>query len=165
MSNAMRRANGPALPEARFRVANLVRDPAVRKALRTVEDGLGAIPVLPQNKSGAAGSDNAMSIFHRAFLEAKLERARYEFVDMQYAIARSRNEKSSSLFAANRNARDRLRAELMRLAGLPAMCRTQLEWKKEAIGKVWLEEPVFRDAVARDEAYLSTKTRTRKEVA
>jgi hypothetical protein len=133
-------------------------------ALKTAEDDLGPIPVLPKNTEiAAAGSDDARSIFYRAVCEATLERARYDVVEAQFFVAWRGGDgirgKELEVFQAARGiAMDRLRKALVRLAGLPAMDRHQLTGKKDMIGKIWLtSESVFRDAVARDEAYLATK--------
>lgn len=60
--------------EPRFRIADLVRDPALRKALATAEDELGPIPALPMDENDAYGSDKARIIFHHAYCEASIER-------------------------------------------------------------------------------------------
>jgi hypothetical protein len=156
----------PALPdgEPRFRIAHLVRDPALRTALKTAEDCLGPIPSLPNDERATAGSDNAWSIIRRACLEAQVERARRELIDAQFsAVFHSLSGKRLDDFQALRKvAFDRAREAIDRVAWLPAMNRRQLDWKKHVIGQCWLRtDSAFRDAVARDEAYLATKAGAR----
>jgi hypothetical protein len=168
MSNAKRRANGPALPddEPCFRIAHLLRDPALRTAFKTVEDGLGPIPPLPhKNEIAAAGSDEARWIFHRAYWQTKVAISLHELVEGQFCV--DSHELSGKVLddfqAARRISLDRLREALMRFAKVPAMTTSQLERKKEIIRKAWRDKAVFRDALARDEAYLRAKASALKE--
>jgi hypothetical protein len=153
--------------EPRFRIAHLARDPALRKSLTIAEDDHGSIPVLPKDEKGAHGSDDARSIFHRAYCEASVERALYELVWAQRALASCRGEESGLLAVEWNVARDRMMEAFERLAAIPAMSSDLLSRKKRMIGPRWLRlHSVFSDAVARDEAYLRTKARgPRKSVA
>jgi hypothetical protein len=168
MPNTIPRANARGLPddEPRFCIAQLFRDPALRTAFRTAEDGLGPTPLLPKSKIEAAGSDNAQSIFSRAYWAARVVAARHELVEAQFAVGfhDDRGKTSDAVQLTRKISRELLYEALVRLAGLPAMTGCQLEWKKEIIGKIWLRtDSVFREAIARDEAYLRAKASALKE--
>ncbi len=167
MPNATVRANARGLPEPRFRIAHLIRDPALRAALKTAEDDLGPIPLLPDDKSSAAGADDSESIFNRVFCEAREERARRDLVEAQFITVFHviRGKELDDFQAVRRIAWARLREVLARLAETPAMTHCRLKRKKRMIGKAWLRDSVFSDAVARDEAYLTTKAAAKKEAA
>lgn len=165
------RANSPGLPndEPRYRIAHLVRDPVLRAAIENAEADLGPVPALPGDKSSAAGSDDAKTIFRRAYCEAMLEKARYEVVDAEYFAACSRgiSEKDRrALLPIERRARDKFRDALTRFADVPATSPEQLKTKKAMIGRQWLIlYPVFSEAVARDEAYLKALADAQREAS
>ena len=165
MPKATPRANAQGLPndEPRFRISHLVSDPALRSALETAEDGLGAIPVLPSDECEAGSwrsAEDARSIFHHAFLETKVKSAQFELALAKHAVGlyELSGKELNALFNERMIALAQLRKSLVRLAGLPAMTYQQLEWKKRITLKPWRKDSVFSDAFARDEAYLKTKT-------
>jgi hypothetical protein len=154
----------PGLPqdEPLFRVAHLVRDRVLRKALRTAEDELGPIPLLPKDQKDAAGSDDEWSIFYCAWKRAELENARHDLVEAEFFAAGGvwlSGKELAQFQALRRVANARRREEMVRFARVPAMTRRQLKLKKRIISSIWSRQDVFSEALARDEAYLRTKAK------
>ena len=128
---------------------------------------LGPIPVLPNNKAGASGSDCAGSIFHRACLEAELEAARNEVIQIEFALAypKLKGDELAAFQARRTVSIARSREAQERLAANPAIDRDQLTRKTKIIFISWRDEALFSDAIARDKAYLEARAAARKEAA
>jgi hypothetical protein len=149
--------------DPRFRIAHLVRNPALRKALGKTEDELGPIPVLPKDEIGASGIDDVRSMFYRACGRANLAKMRHRVVEAEFSAAGGpwlKGKELAELQARRHTSFLMIREALMRFSGVPAMTSGELKFKKAIIGKVWLrKDSAFYEGIARDEAYLSTKAK------
>jgi hypothetical protein len=159
-------ANAPGLPEPRYRIAHLLRDPVLKTILKATEENLGPIPSLPrENEVEGHSSDEARWIFHSAYCQARVAVSLHEVVEGEFAaVYRDLSGETLADFQAARGiSRVRLREALMRFAKVPAMTAWELQRKKQVIDKNWRKEAVFCDPIAADEAYLRAKAATLKE--
>jgi hypothetical protein len=77
-------------------------------------------------------------------------------------LGRLEGKEYADVQAARSIALNRMQQAMVRFAELPAMSRNQLSLKKHAIGAGRIKRDIFRDAIARDEAYLRVKAANRK---